>query len=155
MDKLELVKQESKTDLLNLTAMPVPENYIHPGSCSWPVEKGQRKGENCGIKTFDGNKYCSIHQMLAIKRGEIIPEVDVPVKCSDMEKVIDIKDDSDSEEEPLENMELLSKFRNLKPVNENNLVIDKNIERSILPDLITVIKNFSLAIANLTEIIKK
>lgn len=96
MDKLKLVQQESKSDLLQPEAMPIPADYIPPGPCSWIMTSGDRKGKLCKDKAFDGNKYCSSHLIPGtrndVKNGIVTPEhsteekkatqIDVVIKAS-------------------------------------------------------------------------
>lgn len=58
------VPQESKSALL--------QNHFYPPEkttrCPWINEKGPNTGQPCGRKTFNGEQFCSAHQIVATRR---------------------------------------------------------------------------------------
>ncbi len=67
MDKLQSVPQESKTDILQ-SGPSAPFQHAAQLPCTWILEKQERKGQPCGKPTFNGDKYCTPHQIKASRR---------------------------------------------------------------------------------------
>lgn len=162
MDKLTVVKQESKTDMLPNNAMgPLPDS-LPPTLCPWPLEKGGRKGLPCNEKAFDGKVYCSAHQIVIarrdVKEGKV-ETINESVRCSDAIPLIPIT------HTPEADMEILAKIREVD-TQERILIpaqsqqgfqhnMQQYADAYMMKDLISIVKNFSIALANLTEIVKK
>lgn len=151
MDKLAIVKQESKTDVLPTSAMePLPDSHP-PTKCTWPIERGNRKGEPCGEKAFDGNPHCTVHQILASRRepkeNKEAKTTNITTSCSEIPLIA-------VAHTPAEDMDILAKIREVNTRAPEHLSISHQQE-VFLADLISIVKNFSLAIVNLTEIAKK
>lgn len=78
MDKLQSVPQESKSDFLQPGPAPLrPPTEQLP--CPWILQKQERKGQQCGNPTFNGDKYCTPHQ---IKVNKSNPEIFHSVNAS-------------------------------------------------------------------------
>lgn len=131
MSNLEIVKQESKTNLLQTGPMPHEEMKI--GSCTHIVTRGEREGHPCGEKTFDGAELCEGHKVLLTRKKakEEIKEVNVQVRASQPHlPIIQVA-------QPLP----------LAPVlPPPNAPID---------EILVIMRNFSIAMVNLTELLKR
>lgn len=127
---LEIVKQESKSNLL--MSGPIPHEETKIGACSWPIEHGEREGQACNAKTFDA-ELCTVHQVLASRRkgkGEV-KDVNVQVKSSNPSVPI---------------MTCSSGIPFQPPPIRQDTSID---------EILVIMRNFSIAMVNLTEILKK
>jgi hypothetical protein len=58
--KLKPIAQQSEDSSLQTDVFPDED----VGACIWELVRGSRKGELCGVKTFDGKEYCAKHQDL-------------------------------------------------------------------------------------------
>jgi|ERR1700742_477428 len=178
MDKLEIVEQESKTNMLSTE--PARHDDIPPNKCIWPISHGSRKGKPCEANAFDGNIYCAAHQ-IAITRKEV-KEGKQPIVAhrSEFYRASEIKEPPpiqiltpdqilqhvNAQRQPsfdplAKDMELLSRIRNLEEELDNyknspqveHIRYNRNPNPHI-PDLLIIFKHLSKAIANLTDIIQ-
>lgn len=64
----KIIIQESKSNDLLREEDQFPDEIV--GECEWPLVSGPRKGQPCNAKTFDGNIYCTTHQVADTRRKE-------------------------------------------------------------------------------------
>lgn len=137
MSNLEIVKQESKSDLLMPGPMPHEEMKI--GRCPYPLSRGSREGQPCNEKTFDGEELCSTHQILVAKSKS---KNEVPVR------EIFVSANVSEPQAPIINVG--SSSHSLPPVPvalpPSNAPID---------EILVIMRNFSIAMVNLTELLKR
>lgn len=147
MAQLEIVKQETKTSALMTEPMPQVELQITP--CQWIMSRGDQEGEPCGKKAFDGAIYCSGHQITATRKKakeekkEAIKEVNVEVKASSPQ--VPLINVVHPPSPPLP----ASMSLPLAPV-----VVHPPPAASI-DEILVIMRNFSIAMVNLTELLKR
>jgi hypothetical protein len=184
MDKLQVQQQETKSDLLPTEALGPDPSELPPGKCEWIMTSGASEGKHCPAKSFEGKQYCDKHNLAMIaklaKEGKKLPhtnEVNVMMRCSDRVPIIDVGA-GNLQPNPNPDPDLLSKIEaivNPKPVpvagqgfvhpqlqqmirsqavaeSDRQLHVSQNV---LIEDLISILKDFSRAMANLTDIVKK
>lgn len=131
MSQLEIVKQESKS--LVLQDGPMPHEEMKIGKCPFIITQGVREGKPCEEKTFDGEQLCSAHQLLAIRKKA--KEVEVKVNAS-QPQVPHI---------------------NIVPVPQALPVLPPAMPPPNAPidEILVIMRNFSIAMVNLTELLKR
>lgn len=172
MDKLQIIKQVSASDLLQEEPMTAPSDAPKLGKCPWILERGEEKGDVCNKTTFDGEKYCNAHQISNARReakrlkrqkedntfnSESSSEISVVIKSSGAEPTVEIKE-TPAKLHVKADVPIIDVFPPKieipvqKPVEPTKFCIKESISEN---DILTIMKNFSIAIVNLTEILKK
>lgn len=131
MANLEIVKQESKSNLLPSEPLPHLEQKI--GKCPWPIERGEKAGQPCNHKTFDGNELCEAHLVIASNRkskNEPMREVNVEAKASNP------------------SLPVINAVLPPAPI-----VLPA--PSAPIDEILVIMRNFSIAMVNLTELLKR
>jgi hypothetical protein len=138
MSNLEIIKQESKSDLL--MPGPMPHEEMKVGKCPYPLSRGEREGQPCNEKTFDGEELCCAHQALVARKRP--KEINVQVKASNPDLPIISVVQPPPLPLPLPPLPLP-----LAPV--------MPAQNASIDEILVIMRNFSISMVNLTELLKR
>ena len=147
---LEIIKQESKSDLLMPGPMPHEEMKI--GKCPYPMSRGGREGQPCNEKTFDGEELCSTHQaFVARKKARDASRPYIPGEA----KEINVQVRASQPDLPL-----ISVVQPLPLPPLPSVVLPPPLpvmppQNASIDEILVIMRNFSIAMVNLTELLKR
>ncbi|HEY1645403.1 MAG TPA: hypothetical protein VGF75_03370 [Candidatus Saccharimonadales bacterium] len=175
MDKLQTIVQETKTNLLPTEPLGPDPDEIPPGKCEWVLTSGRSEGLPCGKSSFDGNLYCVKHSLLMAnkvgretKEPSGIQEINVMSKCSDRVPIVDLKVNPKPVEDLAAKLDAFTSTTSTASTVPAQPFVHPQLREMIrqqaraskpdeiaVSDLISILKDFSRTMANLTDIYKK
>lgn len=151
--KLKPVPQESKSNMLQTEAYA---EVIEIGKCEWAMTKNgsrHKKGELCGLKTFDGEKYCCKHKTMAELRKSSSDDEEEKKHQTTVTSSIEIVDNKDiTPKQP--NIVIKSKAPPIIPLMPVPQL--PNISSTItVTEMLAILDVFSRTVVGITESLKK